>query len=627
MEEANAHPADSKLPMFNVSSGLEEWNALFVAPKNPVTFWSFDKAVKIGGEKCAFQPPLLTVAGQMPENYNLRVIDENVTPLEDEDIEWADVVIPSGMIIHFDSMEKIIQRANQLGVPVLAGGPLPTQYAHEMSGNATYFQGESEAGFHKTLEKIVRRGYVPEREIIDRRGDFKPLKEIPPQRFDLIDIKDYANIAIQITRGCPEKCTFCNIPALYGKDTRLKNSGGVIKELDILYDTMGWKGGVMITDDNMVGNQEAIRPILRDIGDWQKERGYPFSFFGQVSLRMYESLELMDDMRYAGFKEIFMGLESPYPASLKLMGAQKNLQASCERGKISMLNKVKDIQRNHFRVMAGFILGFDSDPPNIADMMKEFIDETRIGVTMVGPLGVLPDTPDWKRYSKQGRLVEGVRYSGDSGIFSRELSFVPHDREGNEIDPNVILDRHREVVKHVNSPKEYFKRSLAYLVERERKPLSGNKSSLSKLPKLFRSLWYQGVRSEYKGIYWHYLFDVLRNDPKNLADAVHYAAQGHHVIETTRDALRVDDYHPQTESWLEQYKTGASKIWAGNELGLHEKLEKISVWGNRVKREAEIGYNKLHTGLRKSAEKARTALDKNIDNIIDLYRGKTQTTN
>lgn len=617
---------NSKLPLFNISSGPKERNALLVAPKNPISFWSFDEALLIGGKRCAFQPPLLTVAGQMPENYNLRVVDENVTHLEDKDIEWADVVIPSGMIIHFDSMGEVIRRANQLGVPVLAGGPLPTQYAHEMPGNATFFQGESETGFADILEDIVKKGY-PERRIIDRRRDFKSLKGVPPQRFDLIadTMKYYADMSIQITRGCPEKCTFCNIPALYGKTTRLKNSESVVEELDILYG-MGWRGGVMITDDNMVGNQEAIRPRLRVIGDWQEERGYPFSFFGQVSLRMYESPGLMDDMRHAGFTEVFIGLESPSPESLKSMGAQKNLQASGERGKISMLDKVKDIQRNYFRVMAGFILGFDSDPDNIADMMKEFIDDARIGIAMVGPLGILPDTPDYKRYSRQGRLVGGVRYSGDSGVFSRKLSFVPHDREGREIDPNVILDRHREVVTHINSPKEYFNRSLAYLIERERKPLAGNKSRLSEVPGLFRSFWYQGVRSDYKGIYWRYLFDALRNDPKNLANAIHYAAQGHHFIKTTQAALRVDDYNPQTESWLEQYRVKAGEIWARNELGLHERLEKISTWGDRVKGKAERRYNKLHAGLRKGADRAHTALGEGIDNIIDLYIGKIPTT-
>jgi len=383
--------------------------------------------------RSAFQPAgLLTVAGMLPENYNIKFIDTNVRRLTDRDLQWADVVISSGMIIHWDPLEEIIERANKFEVPSFVGGPIATQYADELRGNATFFRGEAETGFLDILEDIVRKGYVPERSVIDKRGEFRSIRNTPPQRFDLIrdTFNAYAAMAIQITRGCPEKCTFCNIPALFGKVTRLKDIESVIEELDLLYE-LGWRDRIMITDDNMVGNQVAIIPPLNAIGDWNVRHNYVYPFFGQVSLKMYENPELMDAMRYAGFGEVFIGLESPSKASLKFMGAQKNLGSSNKRGKESMLEKVTSIQRDYFRVMAGFILGFDSDPDDIADLMKEFISDSRVGIAMVGPLGVLPDTPDHLRYSRQGRLVEGERYAGDSGVFSRKLSF--------EMELNIVM--------------------------------------------------------------------------------------------------------------------------------------------------------------------------------------------
>ena len=527
-------------------------NVLLASPKNPRSFWTFDETLMIAGKKSGFPPAgLLTVAGMLPERYNLKLVDENVEELKDEHFRWADVVLTSSMIIHWKSLERIISRANQFEKPVLAGGPLSTQYHHEIRGNATYFLGEAEAGsIDVILEDIVKRGYRPETRVIDKRKRFENMTKVPLQRFDLIkdNLKYYIAMAIQTTRGCPESCTFCNIPSLYGKITRVKEASNVVKELQLLHN-YGWRGGVMIVDDNLVGNQKEIIPILHEIKDWQKENKYPFNFITQASLRMYENPELMEAMYQAGFSSVFFGLESPSQESLKFMGAQKNLQGKNERGKTSMLEKIRDIQANYFQAYAGFILGFDTDPDNIAKLMKAFIQDARISVAMVGPLGVLPDTPDYERYKREKRLVEGVRYGGDSGIFSRELSYVPM-KNGERIDPNVVLDRHREVVGYINSPGAYFERTLEYIKNRNRKPLKKMVIGNEKLMSFLRSVYYQGVKSDYKGEYWNFLWNVVKNDISSFPEAVGYAAQGHHLITTTNESLKVDDVNTSLEKML-----------------------------------------------------------------------------
>ena len=514
-------------------------NALLVYPKNPVTFWSFDEALKIAGKKCSFQPAgLLTVAGMLPERYAPRVIDENVEPLRDTDLEWADVVLTSSMIIHWDSLEKVIRRANKHGKPVLAGGPLATQYFKDIKGDATFFLGEAEAGFVETLDEIVIQGFTPGKRVVDKRNKFESLDTTPLQRFDLIkdNLQYYASMAIQITRGCPESCTFCNIPSLYGKKTRLKPANRVVQELQLLYD-LNWRGSVMMVDDNIVGNQEAIIPILKETAHWQDQHDYPFSLLTQGSLRMYENTELMEAMYQAGFDQVFFGLESPAAESLKAMGAQKNLQVTNERGKKSMLEKVRDIQATYFKAQAGFIVGFDADPPTIAEEMKEFIDKSGISVAMVGPLGVLPDTPDWKRYSRDNRLVEGVRYNGDSGLLAKELSYIPRYPDGSEMNPEIVLGRHREVVRHINSPENYFARTLDYITHRKRKPIRQTRVDYTNFKAALRSFYYQGLISDYKKTYWNYLLEVVRHDISDFPDAISYAVEGHHLITLTKKEL------------------------------------------------------------------------------------------
>jgi radical SAM superfamily enzyme YgiQ (UPF0313 family) len=379
-------------------------NALLVSPKNPITFWSFDEALKMIGKKNAFPPlGLLTIAGMMPDRYQLRLVDMNVNELPDADLEWADVVITSSMIIHWDSLEDVIARCNTSGVPVLNGGPLPTQYHDEFEGDAVFYLGEAENGFIDLVDEMVAHPDVVERKVVDRRGEFRDLAATPVPRWDLIQFNDYSNMVIQTTRGCPESCTFCNIPSLYGKTTRIKSNSRIIQELDALYDA-GWRGAIMAVDDNFVGNATAIRESLEeDVIPWQRERGHPFQFHTQASIRVSDDEPLLEAMYQAGFDKVFAGIESPVEASLKFMGARKNLQ-----GNTSLLDKVRKLQEFGFEVQAGFIMGLDTDPDDIHERMIAFIREAGIPVAMVGILGVLRDTPDYKRFKRAGRLIEGA---------------------------------------------------------------------------------------------------------------------------------------------------------------------------------------------------------------------------
>lgn len=506
-------------------------NALLVCPKNPITFWSFDEALKMIDKKSAFPPlGLLTIAGMMPEKYQLRLVDINVNPLCDEDLSWADIVITSSMIIHWHSLEEVIARCNAKGVPVLNGGPLPTQYHEEIEGQGVFYLGEAENGFLDIVDRMVSKPYLIERESVDRRGQFRDLAETPLPCWDLIDFSNYSNMVIQITRGCPESCTFCNIPSLYGKVTRLKSKSRTIRELDALYNS-GWRGAVMAVDDNFVGNRSAIRETLEDeVFPWQKERHYPFQFHTQASIRVSDDPALLEAMYLAGFDKVFCGIESPVEESLKFMGAQKNLQ-----GNTPLLDKVKILQHAGFEVQAGFIMGLDTDPDDIGDRIVAFIRKAGIPVAMVGILGVLRDTPDYKRFKRAGRLVEGVKYTGDSGIFSRELSYIPiMDRE-------VLIDKHRMVVETLNSPKIFFERCLKHFEHQTRQSLSSVRIQRTEVKALFRSIWRQGIVGSYRWDYWKYLIRVFCRHFSDFPDAIRLAVQGHHLILTTREALQVDE--------------------------------------------------------------------------------------
>ena len=505
--------------------------ALLAYPQNPVTFWSFDEALKIANKSSAFPSlGLLTVAAMLPAEYELKHVDLNVEPLRDKDVEWADIVLTSSMIIHWHSLEQIIARCNKIGTPVLNGGPLPTQYSKEIKGNAVFFLGEAENGFLDTVEQMIEAGANVERGYVDHRGEFNKLAVTPKPRWDLIDFKHYSSVVVQFTRGCPESCTFCNIPALYGKTTRIRDKQQTLDEFQALYDA-GWRGAVMAVDDNFVGNSKAICELLEEgFIEWQETHGHPFSLSTQLSLRVADDPRLLEAMRLGGFDKLFCGIESPSEESLAFMGAQKNLQ-----GGTSLIEKVNILQSYGFEIMAGFILGLDTDPDDIADRMIDFIQDAGIPVSMVGILGVLPDTPDFKRFGRQNRLVESATYTGDSGLFNRSLSFVP------VVEPDELFARHRKVIETINTPEKYFERSLRLYANQKQPTTFGTRFRLSMLTSMARAVWTQGVRSSYRKQYWKFLGDVWRDHRRHFGNAIRLAVSGHHLFVTTQRALEVDD--------------------------------------------------------------------------------------
>lgn len=504
-------------------------NVLLIGPAQPITFWSFNESLALLGKKCAFPPlGLLTVAGMIPgDQYNLKLVDLNVDELHDEALDWADAVVTSSMIIHWQSLEETIARCNKAGVPVLSGGPLPTQYAEEIEGESVFFLGEAETGFLDILEEVVTTGQA-ERRIIDRRKDFRPLAETPAPRWDLIRAAAYTDMLVQITRGCPESCTFCNIPALYGKTTRLKDEKQTLRELEALY-AAGWRGSVMAVDDNFIGNRDAIVRILNEeIIPFQKANRYPFQFFTQASIRMSDDPELLEAMYAGGFNHVFCGIESPVKESLKFMGAQKNLQ-----GDRSLLDKVKTLQDYGFEISAGFIVGLDADPDDVAEQMIDFIQDAGIPVAMVGILGVLRDTPDYRRFEKAGRLVRGIKYSGDSGLFRKELSYVP------VVEPDELFRRHQQIVSTIHSADYYFARACTLIKRLGRHAKRPRPIGRPEIIGALRSFWIQGVTSSYKREYWKLVAGTLLTNPRRFPIAMRLAIQGHHMVTVTQQSLRV----------------------------------------------------------------------------------------
>jgi radical SAM superfamily enzyme YgiQ (UPF0313 family) len=229
----------------------QDMNVLFIYPKFPDTFWSFKYALKFIRKKAAYPPlGLLTVAAMLPDEFHRRLVDVNVDGLSDDDLSWADLAFIGAMAVQRESAKQIIARCKEWGLKVITGGPLFTAEPDAFEEVDHLVLDEAELTLPSFLGDL-KTGHLKK---IYRASGFCDLYHTPPPSWDLIDMKKYASMSIQFSRGCPFNCDFCNVTVLFGHKPRLKSVQQVVSELDRLYDA-GWRSNIFFVDDNFIGNK------------------------------------------------------------------------------------------------------------------------------------------------------------------------------------------------------------------------------------------------------------------------------------------------------------------------------------------------------------------------------------
>ena len=192
---------------------------LLIYPETPSTFWSFRNALKFISKKSS-EPPLglLTVAAMLPESWDKKLIDMNVSQLKDEFITWADYVFISGMNVHLQSFKNVVKRCNELGTKVVAGGPLCTTEYEHFEGVDYFVLNEAEI----TLPMFLRDLANGKAKHIYTTNEFTDITTTPIPLWNLLEKKKYASVSIQYSRGCPFNCEFCSITMLNGRRPRTK---------------------------------------------------------------------------------------------------------------------------------------------------------------------------------------------------------------------------------------------------------------------------------------------------------------------------------------------------------------------------------------------------------------------
>ncbi len=627
-------------------------NILLVYPEIPKnTYWSYHHALPFIGKK-ASMPPLgiITIAAMLPSDYHIKLVDMNIEQLKDSHIKEADAVFTSSMIIQKDSLEDVIARtigvreAIHKDIPIIAGGPYPTQYYDEIKGVDHFIFGEAESGvlgsFISDFEKGTAKKAYSRHVIRKKKGEkeidekeFNNLKRFFPSydsdikiadekpdisdsitpRFDLLDIEKYGSMAVQLSRGCPFDCEFCNEPTLFGHKPRLKSSENMIHELDTLY-SLGYRGSVFVVDDNFIGSISKVKNVLPSVIDYQKKHGYPFSLFTEASINLSKDEELMSQMRDAGFNMVFVGIETPDKEVLKSMNKLHNVDTD-------LLEDVKTIQSYGMEITAGFIVGNDNDPPDICDRIFEFSQQAGIPSVMAGLLTAVKGSKLYERLKSQDRLLKDS-YGNNTHDF--ELNFSPAQGK----DRQRIIEDYKNLLSRLydKKGKNYFERCKVLRNNIGPRPKASRDIRWTEarafLLSLARQSSFKSYSSEYRRYilpaFAEYAFDRFKgNFPEDVANAI----KGHHMITITHDSLEADKVNSFLSENLNYFRKKLSNIeqtWQSYSPGKKEIYSRIRAECSRVLHEKNIFRREAEKKIKKLSEEHRQKLSPAYQNLLEL---------
>ena len=484
-------------------------NVLLVFPQYPASFWSFKHALHFISKKAAVPPlGLITVSAMLPQTWQKKLVDMNVSTLKTSDILWADYVFISAMYIQKESVDCVILDCLRHKVKMVAGGPLFTQEYKNYPMIDHFILNEAEITLPPFL-KDLESGHAAKK--VYETDKFADIRQTPVPDYQLLSRKDYAFMNLQVSRGCPFACDFCEITTLLGHKVRMKDSSQIINELQALYD-LKWRGPVVIVDDNLIGNKNEIKyNLLPAMKKWMQLHNYPFVFNSETSVNLADDEELMALMVETGFTATFVGIETPEEKSLDECNKSQNRNRD-------LLQSVKKMQNAGLQVSGGFIVGFDSDTPAVFQRQIDFIQQSGIVSAMVGLLNAPRNTKLYKRLEAENRLtIEATGNNTDSS-----MNFIP------KMDTTELLTGYNNIIQSIYATKPYYRRIRQFLLNYKRVQGKQMKIEFLHVGAFFKSMFIIGIMNSGRREYWKLLIWTLFRRPGLMIDAITYTVYGYH---------------------------------------------------------------------------------------------------
>jgi radical SAM superfamily enzyme YgiQ (UPF0313 family) len=496
---------------------------LLAFPRYSYSFGTFNHAFPLMGDVKGFMPPqgILVITALIPEEWEIKFVDENIQRVTPEEFAWADVVFVSGMHIQRQRIHDITRRAHDAGKVVALGGPSVSSAPDYYPDVDLLHCGEAGDATLRLFQRIDETVERPEQQIIFRTVERLPMSEFPTPAYHRINIRDYLLGSVQFSSGCPYTCEFCDIPSLYGRNPRLKSPEQVVRELDQLAD--GGCVSVYFVDDNFIGNPKAAEALLDALIEWQKRRDCQVRLACEATLNMAGHTRILEKMQQAFFTNCFFGIETPDPTALKAMKKGQNMR-------MPILEAIQAVNKYGIEAASGIIMGLDTDTDETPQALMDFAEVSHIPIMTVNILYALPNTALYTRLEKDNRVLHDAEDRDSNIVFLQ-----PYE---------TVVRNWQKVIGHVFGPENLYKRyayNAIHTYPNRIKPK--NPMTQATWPNIKRALgifrriiWRVGICSDYRRHFWKMAWTELKQG--NVETMFQVAMVAHHLITYSRECTQ-----------------------------------------------------------------------------------------
>src|SRR5471032_329978 len=492
-------------------------------PRYSYSFGTFNHAFPLMGDVKGFMPPqgILVITALIPDEWEIKFVDENIQRVTPEEFAWADVVFVSGMHIQRARIHDLTRRAHDAGKVVALGGPSVSSAPDYYPDVDLLHCGETGDATLRLFQRIDETVERPEQQITYRTVERLPMSEFPTPAYHRIKVRDYLLGSVQFSSGCPYTCEFCDIPALYGRNPRLKTPEQVVRELDQLAD--GGCVSVYFVDDNFIGNPKAAEALLDALIEWQKRRDCQVRLACEATLNMAGHTRILEKMQQAFFTNCFFGIETPDPKALKAMKKGQNMR-------MPILEAIATVNRYGIEAASGIIMGLDTDTDETPQALMDFAEVSQIPIMTVNILYALPNTALYTRLEKDNRVLHDAEDRDSNIVFLQ-----PYE---------TVVRNWQRVIGDVFSPAKLYARYAYKAIHtypnriKPKNPLTqATWGNLSRAAGIFgRIIWRVGIRSDYRGLFWRMAWRELKQG--NVETMFQVAMVAHHLITYARECTQ-----------------------------------------------------------------------------------------
>jgi len=329
---------------------------------------------------------LTVVAALTPRRHHVRIVDENVEPLDfAADVDLVGITFMTALA---PRAYEIAARFRARGKMVVGGGFHPTLCPEEAAEHLdAVVVGDAEGAWERLLQdaeagrlrKVYASPACPQTEL-----------RTPIPRRDLLEptARHYVTInAAQTGRGCQHACRYCSVSAFHGQNYRQRPIGDVIEEL------RGLPRDFIFVDDNIVRSPGYARALFTRMLPLRKH------WVGQCSIEIADDPELLHLAHAAGCRGMFIGVETVNQDNLASVGKQFN-----DSGRYRQ--RLRAIRRQGIGIVAGMMVGLDRDDPGIFENCLRFLCRNGIDALQLNIVTPLPGTPLFDDMRRAGRITD-----------------------------------------------------------------------------------------------------------------------------------------------------------------------------------------------------------------------------